>query len=280
MTATHHSRRDLRIEAEFLPSTLDELLDVRDRIQDFIAAGNIEHISPRSAESMADEISGWLAGKTRGVDGKAAPTRSRYRRILAALDEAPQGGPGSTSYLEQRRRREAGFATVPAVGFAGALALVLAALATGHPAAALALTPIIYVMSSNSFGDRGVPSVGHHRPRRDRLGLRIQACCNDRPGVVQEPGHGAAQVGGRRFGGEVSVGVLDGRLQAVSQVVQFVELGSADHHIVVAEAVGGGEASGEMRLLATALAAVPPRPPGGGPIGQHPPAPPAPLTHR
>jgi hypothetical protein len=53
-----------------------------------------------------------------------------------------------------------------------------------------------------------------------------------------------------------------------------------DDHVVVAEAVGGGELPGEVGLLATAGPAVPARTAGPRPFGQSAPAPPAPLLHR
>lgn len=136
MTAIRHHRRDLRIEARFLPESLDQAEQLRAVIRDAIASGEIAEIADSNAESMADSITGWLIGKRAGVDSLSAPTRSRYRRVLSALELATPGGGGDD-----------GRARFGALGIAAVLASASAAAMSpsGAPAMArLALAPIIY----------------------------------------------------------------------------------------------------------------------------------------
>lgn len=136
MTAVRHHRKDLMIEARFLPENLEQAKRLREVIRTAIADGRVDGVSPNHAESMADSLTGWLVGKTQGVDGLAATTRSRYRRVLSALEA--EVGPGGG---------ERGVLGHPGIaGVLGALvgAGVAAPASPGAAAALLALVPIIY----------------------------------------------------------------------------------------------------------------------------------------
>lgn len=128
MTAvSHHNRKDLMVEARFLPESIDQAEQLRHLIRSVIEAGHVEDLNVRYAEATANAIIGWLIGKRAGVDGLSAPTRSQYRKVLHALEDRaprdPQGG----------RIRRPGIAGVLAGG-----GLVLAgAVATGEPVAVL-----------------------------------------------------------------------------------------------------------------------------------------------
>jgi hypothetical protein len=145
MTAiSHHNRKDLMIEARFLPDSIDQAEQLRHLIRAVIEAGHVDGLNPRYAEATANGITGWLVGKRAGVDGLSAPTRSQYRKVLQALEDRaprdPQGG----------RVRRPGISGV----LAGSGAVLAGAVATGEPMAVLMATvvvlasPIIYVMSS------------------------------------------------------------------------------------------------------------------------------------
>lgn len=89
MVTTPRMRADaLRNEAEWLPSRLGDLVDVRRRV---IAAGY--------GAATANGLIGWLVSKAAGErDITGAPTRSRYRKILAELDV--DHDPGRGRHLE------------------------------------------------------------------------------------------------------------------------------------------------------------------------------------
>lgn len=82
-TTTTRPRRDLMVEGDLLPTSVEDLAELRQAILD---AGH--------PEQVANAICGWLIGKRDGPDGLAADTRSRYRRILAAVsaDNASSAG--------------------------------------------------------------------------------------------------------------------------------------------------------------------------------------------
>lgn len=135
---THH-RKDLMIEGAFLPSSVEDLIDLRDRVVELIAAGDVDGIKPSGADAVANGITGWLVAKAAGqTDTLSAPTRSRYRKVLAALGDADDGA-----------RAQAGFATA---GMATALATVTT-LAAARPGVALALAPIIYEGPERGYVD-------------------------------------------------------------------------------------------------------------------------------
>lgn len=135
MTAIRHHRKDLRIEARFLPESLAQAEQLRAVIRDAIASGRIEDVTTARAETTADSITGWLIGKRAGVDSLSAPTRSLYRRVLASVEHAttPGGDDGRARY------GALGIAAVVASASAAAIS------PSGAPAMArLALAPIIY----------------------------------------------------------------------------------------------------------------------------------------
>lgn len=135
MTAIRHHRKDLRIEARFLPESLAQAEQLRAVIRDAIASGRIEDVTTARAETTADSITGWLIGKRAGVDSLSAPTRSLYRRVLASVEYAttPGGDDGRARY------GALGIAAVVASASAAAIS------PSGAPAMArLALAPIIY----------------------------------------------------------------------------------------------------------------------------------------
>ena len=97
---THHHRKDLKIEGHYLPDTVHDLIDLRERIVNVIAGGHIEGVTSRGADAVANGITGWLVAKAAGqTDTLTGSTRSKYRRVLAALDDEAPAGPerGSTS---------------------------------------------------------------------------------------------------------------------------------------------------------------------------------------
>ena len=101
------NRRGLRNEAAFLPTSVEDLAELRRRIVD---AGH--------PAQTASGIVGWLVAKTAGdPDPTSAPTRSQYRKILAELE--PLHGPdpeddrrlevvGGSSSTSARRHRGRG----------------------------------------------------------------------------------------------------------------------------------------------------------------------------
>lgn len=141
MTTIAHHRKDLRIEAQFLPDSLGDLLALRPRLVAMIATGEVDGIRASSADTVADGIVGWLVAKAAGeTDTLTASTRSRYRRILGQLaEQEPPGG----------RRRDAGRARLGVVAGGGVVAGLAA---SGHPVLALVAAPIIYGDDVTSTG--------------------------------------------------------------------------------------------------------------------------------
>jgi hypothetical protein len=122
--------RSIQNEAEHLPATVSDLAELTESIT---AAGYT------SAEALG--LAGWLARKAAGMsDPTTAPTRAKYRRILAQLDGTEPPRPG----FDDRYRREAGYFRPRSAGrlsaAAGAASMLAAA---GHPVAALVAAPII-----------------------------------------------------------------------------------------------------------------------------------------
>lgn len=134
MTAITHHRKDLMIEADYLPASVADLAELRRQLVDLIQSGATE-LTPGRADATADSIVGWLVCKLDGSDRLAATTRSRYRRILGQLAEHGDDGGG------QRGSTSLAGAFLAMVG-----GLAPAAAATGRPVAmALAMaSPIIY----------------------------------------------------------------------------------------------------------------------------------------
>lgn len=114
--STIDTRRDLRIEAHFLPETVDDLVELRQAI---LEAGH--------SESVAHGIVGWVVGKGAGeTDALGSRTRSTYRKILAELVEQHPDGPTG-----RQRRDQAGFAHLRhLLGLGAASAAAAYALAT------------------------------------------------------------------------------------------------------------------------------------------------------
>jgi hypothetical protein len=141
MTAiSHHNRKDLMIEARFLPDSIEQAEQLRHLIRSVIEAGEVDGLNPRYAEAMANGIIGWLIGKRDGVDGLSAPSRSRYRRVLHVLeDQAPKDPQGG-------KVRRPGIVGV----LGGSGAIMAGAIATGDPVAVamaavvVVAAPIIY----------------------------------------------------------------------------------------------------------------------------------------
>jgi hypothetical protein len=74
MTMTPNLRA-LRVEAAFMPASVEAAAQLRQQLVD---AGH--------SSALADGIVGWLIGKAAGhVDRSSSATRSSYRRILSAL---------------------------------------------------------------------------------------------------------------------------------------------------------------------------------------------------
>ncbi len=130
---THHPRRkDLMIEGDFLPKTVEDLVVLRTRIVEAVQSGAIDEVKPSAADSVANGITGWLVAKASGQTDTLGPsTRAKYRKVLEVVRR--DGG-----------RRDRGSATLAAVTVIGTLASLAA---SGRPGVALALAPIIYVMS-------------------------------------------------------------------------------------------------------------------------------------
>lgn len=82
-------RKDLMIEARFLPETIEEAAALRRRIHEVVSGGEVNEVARGQAEAYADQVTGWLVGKREGVDRKGPATRSKYRKILAAIEEQP-----------------------------------------------------------------------------------------------------------------------------------------------------------------------------------------------
>lgn len=135
MTAITHHRKDLMIEADYLPASVADLAELRRQLVALIGSGNCDEVKPASAETTADSIVGWLVSKLDGADNLSAPTRARYRRILGQLAE--HGGDGGG---------QRGSVTLAGAFLAMVGGLAPAAAATGRPVAmALAMaSPIIY----------------------------------------------------------------------------------------------------------------------------------------
>jgi hypothetical protein len=116
----------LRGEAAFLPSSLEELEVVRQRLLD-------HGISP----AVTGGIVAWLLAKAHGADDPTnGATRTRYRKILADI-----GVPIGTGPESGRARR----AVMPAVTGAGAAVALVPSRPTG---AVLALLAGLYVTRS------------------------------------------------------------------------------------------------------------------------------------
>lgn len=84
VSTTTNGRRDLRGEADFLPSTVEDLVELRRQL---VAAGH--------PDQVASGILGWLVAKAAGDPDQTSPTtRATYRKILAGLEVSGPGGPG------------------------------------------------------------------------------------------------------------------------------------------------------------------------------------------
>jgi len=153
MDAMAMTRRDLRIERHYLPSSIDELSELRQRVLDL-----------GEPEPTANGLIGWLVAKASGeVDASSAPTRSKYRRILARLDELDPAGPG---------RRTGGYTRLGATArMVPALAGGTALAAAGHPALAMLATPLMLDTRVMSPNVGGVAEVIELRPRGTLSGL-------------------------------------------------------------------------------------------------------------
>lgn len=135
MTAIRHQRKDLMIEARFLPDSIEQATRLRNRIYEVVAAGEVEGIAPGQAEAYADQVIGWLVGKTDGVDRKGPNTRSKYRRILQVLeDQAPTRGIRGVVVLD----------VAGVLAMSGSAAALVAPSSVGAAVLALVLPPIIY----------------------------------------------------------------------------------------------------------------------------------------
>lgn len=130
---THH-RKDLMIEARFLPETIEEAEALRHRIHAVVSAGEVDCVAPGQAEAYADQVTGWLVGKRQGVDRKSPNTRSKYRKILQVIEEQTPGGQGG---------RMGGLGLAGLMASVGSAAAIAPVSMTGA-AIALALTPIMY----------------------------------------------------------------------------------------------------------------------------------------
>jgi hypothetical protein len=141
MTAiSHHNRKDLMIEARFLPDSIEQAEQLRHLIRSMIDSGKVDGLNPRNSEATANGITGWLIGKRDGVDGLTSNTRSQYRKVLHALeDQAPRDPQGG-------RVRRPGIVGV----LGGSGAVMAGAIATGDPVAVamaavvVVAAPIIY----------------------------------------------------------------------------------------------------------------------------------------
>ncbi len=106
MTATWTNQHSRLPEEDWYPQTLEDLLDLRSKVID---AGT----TPR----IADKLIAWVLTRSAGEpDSTSAPTRSSYRKVLAALP-----GPGPSSPERAGRRRDRGATHLSLVtGLAGA----------------------------------------------------------------------------------------------------------------------------------------------------------------
>ncbi len=86
MTTTTTTRPDLASEYPFLPATLADAQALRHAVALVIARGLVEGIASSHADAYADQVTGWLIGKTLGIDSRASHTRAKYRRILGVLE--------------------------------------------------------------------------------------------------------------------------------------------------------------------------------------------------
>lgn len=123
--------RDLRDEADHLPTSLADLIDLRTRV--------IEHGEP---VRVANGVCGFVVAKAAGQpDGLASDTRARYRRILREL-AASDGGPGKGG-------REGGFADILALVEGTSAAVAAGAAVSGHGAVAAVALASLYVTESD-----------------------------------------------------------------------------------------------------------------------------------
>lgn len=161
MTAVRHNhpkRKDLKIEARFLPRSLEDAKRLRKVIRTVIEDGGVAGISPSHAESVADNITGWLVGKIEGVDGLSAASRSRYRKVLAVVEEKFPGDGGNT---------RPGIAGVLAA-FGGVGALAAAPVSPG----ATAVLMLLGFLADNLRGqDDEEAGEGQEAPQRPHLRL-------------------------------------------------------------------------------------------------------------
>ena len=135
MTAITHHRRDLMIEADYLPASVADLAELRRQLVQMIASGECTEVKSSSANTTADSIVGWLVSKLDGADQLSPDTRSRYRRILGQLAEPDDDG------------GQRGSVTLAGAFLAMVGGLAPAALASGGRPVAMALamaSPIIY----------------------------------------------------------------------------------------------------------------------------------------
>ena len=112
-------RKDLRNEADWLPEDFNEVLEVTELVME--------------RGYRADTAKGlglWLVEKAAGrKDTTAAPTRSRYRRILAELEA---DGVPPPRRRQAKPERQAGLASVSMLSTTAAAGALVAA---GHPVA-------------------------------------------------------------------------------------------------------------------------------------------------
>jgi hypothetical protein len=129
MTSTTNTRRDLREEAAFLPESLPELMELRERL---LVAGQTRRV--------ADGLCMWLLAKAHNEPDTTAPNvRSKYRKVLRELPAAP---PPAAPRRRGRGDRGATDPKTAALVGLGAVAGVAVAHLTGQPALAL-LAPVI-----------------------------------------------------------------------------------------------------------------------------------------
>lgn len=93
MTTTNP--RSWKHEAQFVPSTIEDVLALQQRLVDEAGA----------SQAKANGAVMWLLLKAQGTDNAPAPTRSAYRKLFAQLQ--PTGGRGPRT-----RKRSAGAASL------------------------------------------------------------------------------------------------------------------------------------------------------------------------
>jgi hypothetical protein len=114
------------VEGAWLEAKPVELARLKRRI---IAAGE--------TPDTGSGIIGWIIDKQAGErDLTSAPTRARYRKILAELEAPP-------APTRRRARGESGAVHVRSAACSAVAAGATIAVATGHPAVAAMLAPII-----------------------------------------------------------------------------------------------------------------------------------------